>query len=142
MIIANEWVEEGVAELCSHAFYKLIDKWWDGCIVDCYHIEALEVMDNAKCSILLHAEPLGPVGGIRWFIYAGGHLSFEEVNDFIHDSCGSQDILVDLWGVGDCENLDRGEVFFMNVSALGFSPGQCMFIGFEDMVGEVFFFGP
>ena len=58
VVISYEEVKHGVACTGGYAFNKLIDEWWNCCIVNCDGIEGLEIMDNVQGAILLFdAEP-------------------------------------------------------------------------------------
>ena len=53
VIRANKQIKHGITCMCSHPFYKLINKGGNSSIMDGDGIEGLEIMHNLKGAVLL-----------------------------------------------------------------------------------------
>ena len=138
LIITNIEVKHTSTSSAGEVFPNLVGERSNSGVLDRDLVEGFKAMDNSEgLSILFdNAEPTGLVRGVRGFVDLHIKFLLDQLADLFIEAGRYWNVLLGLWLVGDCQNLDWREEVFLEVSLLGVIPSKAEMLEAHKMVHE------
>ena len=136
LVVSNVEVKDSTASAAGELFCDMFCKGHNARMLDCYHVERFETMNEVKiCRVLFdNTEPMRTVRGIGSFVHTCIHLYTNYPANFIVDARQYWDILLDPRSVCYNGDFDGGEEVFMKMTALGIVPSEAFVLKGDEMM--------
>ena len=136
LVVSHIEIKNSTACAASEMFCDMFRKGRNARMLDCYHVEWFETMDEVKTRRVLfdNTEPTRMVRGIGSFIHTCIHLYTNYPANFIIDARRYWNVSLNPRSVRYNGDFDGGEEVFMKVTMLGIIPSETFILKGDEMM--------